>query len=240
MILALIAAGGKGERFSKEGGKQFFKVEGKYVVVHTIERFLRCKDVDFVLPVINKEEREKLASAMKSMDAPKEKLLEPAFSGSERFYSVLNGLEKLKMLFGEEFENSIVLIHDGARPLVSESLIKRAIQCAAEKGAGVPVVRIPDTVKEVDDAGRVKATLNRDRLRLVQTPQAFRAGIVYESYRRAVESCSVLSFTDDAAVVEATGYEVYTFEGERTNIKITYPEDEHFVIFYLKNFEGGG
>lgn len=233
-VATIIAAGGKGRRFQKPGGKQYFLLSGKPVLYYTIKAFANCKDVDFILPVVNRDEADRFLEVVQMLESGRDKLLKPAYAGSERFFSVLNGLEALKDELGREFEESIVLVHDGARPFVSENLIVRTILKAKEKGACVPVLPSPDTLKEVDEKGKVLSTLSRERIRLVQTPQAFKGRIIYESYARFKEGPGIKEFTDDSSVVEKAGYTVYSVQGEKANIKITYPEDELFAEFYLK------
>lgn len=232
-VFAIIVAGGKGKRFQKKEGKQFFEIEGKPVLFYTISKFLKAPSIDHVLPVINEYEMEKYQQTISLLEDSGKKLLQPAFAGKERFFSVLNGLNQIKKFFPEDFESSVVLIHDGARPLVSVELIEKVVNKTKEKGACVPVLSLADTVKEVNNEGKVLKTLNRDALRAVQTPQGFHCKLIYECYLKALEE-NCISFTDDAGVVENFGKEVWTVEGERTNIKLTYPEDELFAILFLK------
>src|SRR5262249_54400035 len=118
----------------------------------------------------------------------------------------------------------IVLIHDAARPFVSQAVISRAIEAAARTGAAIPTVAVTDTVKLVDDGGNVEATPERARLRIAQTPQAFKYDVILEAHRRAAREGRA-DFTDDAALAEWVGLTVATFEGDVANMKLTTPED---------------
>src|SRR5205085_1152939 len=118
----------------------------------------------------------------------------------------------------------VVLIHDAARPFVSAALISRAINAAARTGAAIPAIPVADTVKLVGEAGNVEATPERARLRIAQTPQAFRFDMILEAHRRAARE-GRSDFTDDAALAEWAGLTVATFEGDPANMKLTTPED---------------
>jgi 2-C-methyl-D-erythritol 4-phosphate cytidylyltransferase/2-C-methyl-D-erythritol 2,4-cyclodiphosphate synthase len=117
-----------------------------------------------------------------------------------------------------------VLIHDAARPFVTEAVISRAIDAAGRTGAAIPAVAVADTIKLVGATGDVEATPERARLRSAQTPQAFRYDVILEAHRRAVRE-GRYDFTDDAALAEWAGHRVATFEGEASNVKLTTPED---------------
>lgn len=133
--------------------------------------------------------------------------------GDERFHSVKNGLKALKR------DPELIAVQDGVRPLASHGMIRRAVAAAAEHGTAIPVVEAVDSYRETD--GTASRIADRRRLRIVQTPQVFRADLL----RRAYEAEYRPEFTDDASVVEQAGDAVFLCEGERTNLKITTPED---------------
>jgi 2-C-methyl-D-erythritol 4-phosphate cytidylyltransferase/2-C-methyl-D-erythritol 2,4-cyclodiphosphate synthase len=143
----------------------------------------------------------------------------PAPGGATRQASVHAGLEALA---GQKPE--IVLIHDAARPFVSQALISRAIEAAGRTGAAVPSIAVADTIKLVDADGNVEATPERARLRIAQTPQAFRFDVILDAHRRAARE-GRSDFTDDAALAEWAGLTIATFEGDVANMKLTTPED---------------
>lgn len=143
----------------------------------------------------------------------------PTNGGATRQASVHAGLEAL---VGQRPD--VVLIHDAARPFVSQALISRAIDAAARTGAAIPAIPVSDTIKLIDAEGNVAATPERARLRIAQTPQAFRFEAILDAHRRAAREGRA-DFTDDAALAEWAGLTVATFEGDVVNMKLTTPED---------------
>jgi 2-C-methyl-D-erythritol 4-phosphate cytidylyltransferase/2-C-methyl-D-erythritol 2,4-cyclodiphosphate synthase len=143
----------------------------------------------------------------------------PANGGATRQDSVRAGLEALA---GQRPD--IVLIHDAARPFVTAALISRAIEAAGRTGAAIPAIAVTDTIKLIGASGNVEATPQRDRLRVAQTPQAFRFDAILDAHRRAAQQGRA-DFTDDAALAEWAGLTVATFEGDPANMKLTTPED---------------
>lgn len=137
--------------------------------------------------------------------------------GEKRQDSVRNGLEMI------DDSDDIVLIHDGARPLVTQELIVSSIREAAYSGAVIPVISFPDTAKVIDNAGVIQDTPDRSSLRFAQTPQAFKRKIILDAYERAYQEG--FYGTDDASLVERMGVPVRTITGSPHNIKITLPED---------------
>jgi 2-C-methyl-D-erythritol 4-phosphate cytidylyltransferase/2-C-methyl-D-erythritol 2,4-cyclodiphosphate synthase len=146
-------------------------------------------------------------------------VLEPVAGGATRQASVRAGLEALVSCTPD-----IVLVHDAARPFASASLITRAIEAAEKTGAAIPALPVTDTVKRIDNAGTIEATLDRNSIRLVQTPQAFAFPVLFDAHRRALAQGRD-DFTDDAALAEWAGIKVSVFAGEPGNIKFTTPED---------------
>jgi 2-C-methyl-D-erythritol 4-phosphate cytidylyltransferase/2-C-methyl-D-erythritol 2,4-cyclodiphosphate synthase len=145
--------------------------------------------------------------------------LPPAFGGATRQASVRAGLEALAPQ-----KPDIVLVHDAARPFASAALVARAIDAAQKTGAAVPALPVTDTVKSVDRQGFVEATLDRKKLRTVQTPQAFAFAALLEAHRKAA-ALGREDFTDDASLAEWAGMKVAVFDGEPGNIKITSADD---------------
>src|SRR6478672_11812703 len=140
-------------------------------------------------------------------------------SGATRQASVHAGLEALVSQ-----KPDVVLIHDAARPFVSAALISRAIEAASRTSAAIPAIPVSDTIKLIDANGNVEATPERARLRVAQTPQAFRFDVILDAHRRAARD-GRSDFTDDAALAEWAGLTVATFEGDPANMKLTTPED---------------
>ena len=215
---AIILAGGTGERFGKEGGKQLVEIAGKPILTWSAEAFDAVGDVGLIVIVCPEERmREYLARAIDPFPFVTPVVLAPA--GSIRQESAFSGLE----MVGEEYE--YVVLHDGARPLVSPELIQHTINTV--KGnfdADGAVVAHPavDTLKVVED-GAIVGTPDRSVFWVAQTPQVFRAGI----YRRAHAAALSDGFvgTDDSALIERMGGRVLVVEGKRDNLKLTVPED---------------
>jgi 2-C-methyl-D-erythritol 4-phosphate cytidylyltransferase / 2-C-methyl-D-erythritol 2,4-cyclodiphosphate synthase len=214
VVAAVVVAGGRGLRAGGEIPKQYRKLGGIPVIRKSLAIFVDHDEVNLVQPVIHRDDAELCASAAMGMQ-----LLAPAFGGATRQESVHAGLEALL-----PHHPSIVLVHDAARPFASSELISRAIAAAASDGAAIPGLAVTDTVKAVDAAGHVAETLDRGRLRTIQTPQAFRFADLLEAHRKA-RAAGRNDFTDDAALTEWAGMSVSVFEGETGNIKLTTAED---------------
>jgi 2-C-methyl-D-erythritol 4-phosphate cytidylyltransferase/2-C-methyl-D-erythritol 2,4-cyclodiphosphate synthase len=167
-----------------------------------------------IQPVIRMDDRALFEEAVAGLT-----LRAPVAGGATRQASVRAGLEAL-----EPVAPDIVLVHDAARPFVSPALIARAIAAAEKSGAAVPGIAVADTVKAVDADGRVAETLDRGKLRLIQTPQAFAFAPLLAAHRKAAQQGKE-DFTDDAALAEWAGMRVTVFEGEPGNIKMTNPDD---------------
>jgi 2-C-methyl-D-erythritol 4-phosphate cytidylyltransferase/2-C-methyl-D-erythritol 2,4-cyclodiphosphate synthase len=211
---AIIVAAGRGLRAGSGGPKQYRTIAGRTVISRAMQPFCEHQDVFAVQPVLNPDDIAMFNEAVSEM-----RYHVPANGGATRQASVHAGLEALA---GDAPE--IVLIHDAARPFVTPALISRAIVAAQITGAAVPAVPVTDTIKLVGDAGHVEATPDRARLRIAQTPQAFRFDVILEAHRRAAREGRD-DFTDDAALAEWAGLTVATFEGDPVNMKLTTPED---------------
>lgn len=211
---AILVAAGRGLRAGAGGPKQYRTVGGQTVLFRAMAAFCRHPDVTTVQPVVNPDDIAVFNEAVSALrHAP------PANGGATRQESVHAGLEALAST-----RPDIVLIHDAARPFVTEAVISRAIDAAGRTGAAIPAVAVADTIKLVGAAGDVEATPERARLRIAQTPQAFRYDVILEAHRRAVRE-GRNDFTDDAALAEWAGLTVATFEGDPANMKLTTPED---------------
>jgi 2-C-methyl-D-erythritol 4-phosphate cytidylyltransferase/2-C-methyl-D-erythritol 2,4-cyclodiphosphate synthase len=214
-IAAVIVAAGRGERAGGGLAKQYRAIGGEPMVRLALRAFVDHPDIDFVQPVINPSDEKIYARCIAEM----KNLLPPIAGGATRQASVRAGLEALAAR-----APALVLIHDAARPFVSAGLIERAIAAGLETGAAVPGVVLADTVKTIDKQAFVEETLERDRLRVVQTPQAFSFASILEAHRRAA-AAQRETFTDDAALAEWAGQRVSVFEGEAGNVKVTTGDD---------------
>ncbi len=209
-VAVVVVAAGAGSRVGGDIPKQFRLIDGKSLLRRALVTFVEHGEVGFVQPVIRPGDADIYRRETVRLD-----LLPPAFGGSTRQSSVRAGLEALAAR-----KPAIVLIHDAARPFASAALVSRAIIAASKTGAAIPALPVTDTVKTVDAEGLVDKTLDRNRLRLVQTPQGFAFEPLLAAHRRAAAEARE-DFTDDAALAEWAGLKVSVFAGEPGNIKIT-------------------
>ena len=213
-VAAVVVAAGRGVRAGVDTPKQFRPIGGESPLRRALLMFVQHREVDFVQPVIRQEDLDRYRSSAAGID-----VLGPAFGGLTRQASVRAGLEAIA-----ERKPDIVLIHDAARPFASSALVSRAIATAKQSGAAIPALAVTDTVKTVDASGLVGATLDRNTLRLVQTPQGFAFEALLDAHRRAAAQDRD-DFTDDAALAEWAGLKVSVFPGDPGNIKITEEND---------------
>jgi 2-C-methyl-D-erythritol 4-phosphate cytidylyltransferase/2-C-methyl-D-erythritol 2,4-cyclodiphosphate synthase len=213
-IAAVIVAAGRGVRAGADMPKQFRTIGGAPMVRRSLLMFVEHPNVGAVQPVIHPEDVAMFQSSAAGIDT-----LPAVFGGATRQASVRAGLEALRTS-----KPAIVLVHDAARPFASAALVSRAIAAAEKTGAAIPALPVSDTVKTVDAEGLVGGTIDRNTLRLVQTPQAFAFPALLEAHRRAA-AAGREDFTDDAALAEWAGLKVSVFAGEPGNIKITEPDD---------------
>ncbi|MBN9015386.1 MAG: bifunctional 2-C-methyl-D-erythritol 4-phosphate cytidylyltransferase/2-C-methyl-D-erythritol 2,4-cyclodiphosphate synthase [Rhizobiales bacterium] len=210
----IIVAAGRGLRAGPGGPKQYRTLGGRSVISRAMAAFCGHPQIAAVQPVVNPDDIAIFNQAVGNIRA-----LAPVNGGATRQASVRAGLEALVATAPD-----IVLIHDAARPFANDALIARAIEAATKTGAAVPVIPVTDTIKQVDTDGHVDATPERAKLRIAQTPQAFRYDAILEAHRRAAREGRD-DFTDDAALAEWAGLTVATFEGDPANMKLTTPED---------------
>ena len=216
MISAIILAGGKGKRMGAPVSKQFIEIKGKPIIYYTIKKFSENKKIDNIVVVLSKDE----------VGYFKENILEKynfkvdniVIGGTERQDSVYNGLKSL-----EDTNTDIVLIHDGARPFISDRIIDDGIKFAQVYGACAPGVMPKDTIKIKNESNFSVSTPDRGSLVAIQTPQVFKFNEILECHEKIKINNIVV--TDDTMVAEKFGYSVYLYDGEYTNIKVTTPED---------------
>ena len=211
---AILVAAGRGLRAGSGGPKQYRSIGGQTVIFRAMAPFCRHPQIFAVQPVLNPDDTVAFNEAVSELRHEP-----PASGGATRQASVHAGLEALASQ-----KPDIVLIHDAARPFVSAALIARAIDAASRTGAAVPAISVADTIKVIGESGNVEATPERTRLRIAQTPQAFRFDAILDAHRRAARD-GRNDFTDDAALAEWAGLTVATFEGDPANMKLTTPED---------------
>ena len=217
-VVAVVLAAGASSRM--EGtDKIFAPLAGRPLLFYSLALFQKCAEVDGVVVVGAAGEEGKLREAASACGC--EKLRAAVAGGAERRDSAAAGIAA-----AEEFAapGAVVLIHDAARPLAGRKLIGRLLAALGSAEGAVPAVPVTDTIKAVAaGSGEVVETLPREKLRAIQTPQAFRLTAIAAAYRAA--ATERWPVTDDAAVLERAGGRVVTVEGDPDNFKITYPED---------------
>jgi len=206
----IIVAGGKGLRMGGEVPKQFLPVNGKPVLMLTIETFHRFDPEMKIILVLPKEQQAYWNDLCTEYQFRIPYLL--ADGGDTRFHSVKNGLDLAD-------DDGLIGVHDGVRPFVSQEVISRCFDTANINKAAIPVIDVVETVRKIN--GEQSETVDRNNYKLVQTPQVFTTSLLKKAYGQEYTPL----FTDDASVVEAMGVKVTLVEGNRENIKITTPFD---------------
>lgn len=209
-IGAVVVAAGKSQRMGNVD-KIFAPLAGQPILLCALEPFIDCLDIDRIIVVLNARNYDEGKELIAVQNWEKE--VGVCYGGRRRQDSVIAGLKKLGSC-------DYVVIHDGARPLLTVDLIEEALRIAMETGAAIPAVPLTDTIKSADKDMYVQSTLNRDSLWLCQTPQVFQYEMLMKAYQETKEDV-----TDDAQLIELTGGKVKLFMGSYDNIKITTPAD---------------
>ena len=226
---ALVPAAGSAQRMNGVN-KLFLPLCGAPVLARTLTSLQLSRRVDEIVVATRERDLEEVSRLCKQYGVTKCKKV--VVGGATREESVL------RAAMAASRDSALFAVHDGARPLVTPDLVDRTIAKAAVCGAAAPAVRLKDTVKRVKEGGEVERTVNRDKLRAVQTPQVFDANLLKASLHAALEAGAEL--TDDCSVVERLGKVVFLIDGEEENLKITTPVDMIFAEAVLKKRMGGG
>ena len=212
---AIIVAGGSGSRMRSNLPKQFIEIGGLPVLMHTLIRFKEAfADINLILVLPENQFDFWEELCQKHHFTVAHQLIK---GGNSRFQSGKNGLAVIEA-------DGIVAVHDGVRPFVSTDIIRESFEVAQEKGTAVVSVASKDSVRVNGQA------IDRQTVRLIQTPQTFQVSII----KKAFETEELSTFTDDASVVEFAGFEINLIEGSYENIKITTPEDLEWAEIILK------
>jgi 2-C-methyl-D-erythritol 4-phosphate cytidylyltransferase len=212
---AIIVAAGKGTRMKANINKQFLKLKDKPILYYTLKVFENNKSIDDIILVAAKDEIDYIKDEIINKYNIK-KLKGIAEGGATRQLSVMNGLLAAK-------GSDVVLIHDGARPFVNNSVLENGIKYATLYDACACGVTPKDTIKIKDENDFSEYTPKRDTLFSVQTPQCFKYDLILKAHKKALKDG--LQVTDDTMIVEYYKHKVYLYEGSYSNIKITTPED---------------
>lgn len=215
MISVIVAAAGRGSRMKRAENKVFLPLLDRPILRYSIEAFLGRCDVAEVIVICAAHEQDEMEGFVEPYRAHKP--VKVVVGGNERQYSVANALRAV------DKKSELILVHDGARPLVTDEVVQSVIDSAREHRASIAAVPVKDTIKTVDGQGMVVDTPPRSTLYAVQTPQGFDAQLLFDAYARAEEDGFL--GTDDASLVERLGVRVAVAKGDYQNIKITTPED---------------
>ncbi|HTN45404.1 MAG TPA: 2-C-methyl-D-erythritol 4-phosphate cytidylyltransferase [Flavipsychrobacter sp.] len=218
-IYAVIVAGGQGTRMGTAVPKQFLELNGHPVLYHTIRAFQKAiEDVQIILVLPEHH----ISYAQMVLQSFSERIDITIVAGGEtRFHSVKKGLQGIP-------DNSIIMVHDGVRPLVSAALIRSCCEQAKEKGSAIPAIAATDSIRILE--GAASRQIDRTLVRLVQTPQTFKASILLPVMEQDYQD----GFTDEATVAEYSGIPIHLIEGEKRNLKITTQEDLIIAEVWMK------
>ena len=219
-IGAIIPAAGQGKRMKKDINKQYLQLGDRPLLAHTLEIFDNNNYINQIIVVVKEDE----------MDYCQEKILDKycfedlklVAGGETRQQSVYAGLTAFSPAI------NYVIIHDGARPLISKDLLDKVIEKLSSHKALTTAIPVKDTIKIINKENFVQKTPDRDNLRAIQTPQAFEYDLIYEAHKNYDGN---IKATDDASLVENMGHKVKVIQGESNNIKITTPID----LVYAQN-----
>lgn len=228
-ITAIVLAAGSGSRMKSKTKKQFMEIKGKPVIWYSLFEFEKSR-VDEIILVTGKEDIDYCKKEIVEKYNLK-KIKNVVAGGSERYESVYNGVK--------EVTGNIVLIHDGARPLINNEIIERSIEGTIKSDACVVGVPVKDTIKRANKEGYIIDTPNRSELWITQTPQSFKTDLVKMAYKKMKEELekgnTTLNITDDAMVVEEfTTNQVRFVQGDYKNIKVTTPEDIDIAELFIE------
>jgi 2-C-methyl-D-erythritol 4-phosphate cytidylyltransferase len=224
-VAAIIPAAGDGRRMGGAVPKQFLQIGGREILTRTLEVFEACVAIDDVWVVVAAEQCTACHGTIIERYGFR-KVRGVIAGGTTRQASVWQGLQQVTDVV------NLVVVHDGVRPFVTESLLQQTLEYASRYGAAIAAVPLKDTLKRVSAAGTVEATVPREGLWRVQTPQAFRHALLRRAFQHAWRHG--LQATDEAGLIEGLGNSVHIVPSYEHNIKITTPDDLVFCEVFLR------
>lgn len=248
MAVAIVLAGGSGSRMNSHVAKQYMLIRGKEVIFYSLSTFQKNEHITDIVLVARNEDLEYCRNEIVNKYGF-DKVRRIVSGGKERYASVYQGLLAVGDIFNAGANqacvcgNQLVLIHDGARPFVTNEMINSSIECAGETGACTVGVPVKDTIKIVDENMNGIETPDRKFLYQIQTPQTFKYKLIMDAYekmyleRNAARTCEKAIITDDTMLVEMySGIKSKVILGNYENIKITTPEDINIAEIFSENF----
>jgi 2-C-methyl-D-erythritol 4-phosphate cytidylyltransferase len=214
-VKIIVPVAGKGKRFGGEVPKQFYDLAGQPIIFHTVKKLITSPLISGGVIVCGADDKIQIQDLLNQLPGFAENY-KIVIGGEKRQDSVYTGFENL------EGDTNFVLIHDGARPFVSHEIIDRCVYGAEKSGACIAAIPLNDTIKIIKN-GKIVETVDRNELQRAQTPQVFKYEILQDSFRQSKNG--KINFTDEAAMVENSGYEVHVVTGDNKNIKITTQDD---------------
>lgn len=217
--IAVIFAGGTGKRMNtKSKPKQFLELHNKPILVYTLEEFNNHPEIDGIILVVLEEWIDYCKELAERFRLNKVKAVIPG--GDSAMHSQRNGLLEAAKIYDED---SVVLIHDGVRPLIDEDTISDNIEMVKKKGSAITVTPAIETITIKNETGEIGQIIERARVEMARAPQSFYLGEIIKAHRMADEEG--LDFIDSASLMQHFGHSLYTVEGSPENIKITTPND---------------
>ena len=228
-IINIVVAAGSGSRFGGDMPKQYCELDGVPVLIHALMRLRKALPKSTCIVVVHPDYTEHVGR-MTERYGMTDVLI--TTGGATRWESVKNAID---MADREGLEADVITVHDGARPLVTERVVRAVVAACADNSGAIPAIAVTDSLRRIDaDDTRRSVAVDRSAYRAVQTPQAFQADKLRKAYTLPYRS----SFTDDASVMAASGFDdIALVEGDARNIKITLPNDIDIASIYLKSLQ---
>jgi len=225
----IIPAAGRGERMQADIPKPYLQLGDCTVLEHALSCFIDLPGLKQVIAATSGPYRDQTEKILHRLIPDLH--FKVVQGGAERMHSIYNAIEKV------DPESELIAVHDAVRPFVSKTTILECLKQAAVTGGAIPGVRVNDTIKRVDDQGKIKETPDRSELWQAQTPQIFKRSILLKAYENALSTN--MKATDDASLVEAIGGAVAMVTGSRTNFKLTYPIDFKIAEILVQELKTG-
>ena len=223
MNIALIFAGGSGKRMNSKGTpKQFLEINGVPIIIRTIEHFENHPQIDGICVVCIEHWIDHLKKLLRRYDI--QKVIDIVPGGRDGQESIRNGLHAIDRRFPDEGD-TVVLIHDGVRPLINDQLITDNITSVQENGSAITIGPATETIATIDEIKRVTSVTDRAMYYIARAPQSFYLSDILEAHKKAVADGIASSMIDSAMLMTHYGYKLHTVEGPQENIKVTTPSD---------------